>query len=177
WEDASNNKVSFHEKPNTLFRRLAWRLGSSRVIRIMKARRSSATLGQLPYGRIKLSPYALTQKHIVLHELGHILGLLHVHQRPDRDNYILVNKEKLFDSNLMKIHDQYWRLLGLIIPGRKGSNYYTDNYDFDSIMHYRNVTYSDGNHRFTDLEGNFIEVGGVEISSMDALAIQNLYSR
>lgn len=61
--------------------------------------------------------------HDYAHEWGHVLGLFHEHQRPDRDTYITV--DKTYDSSL------------------GGNPTVVDNggvahgaYDFDSIMHY-----------------------------------------
>lgn len=66
-------------------------------------------------------------KRVVLHELGHTLGLIHEHQRPDRDSYIEIKyenmKSSLFDT--LKIINYDLQEIELSTP-----------YDYFSIMHY-----------------------------------------
>ncbi len=66
-----------------------------------------------------------------LHELGHALGFIHEHQRPDRDTYVWVDP----DANAK----DYGKKTGVVTHS---------SYDLASIMHYRNssVTRSDANH-------------------------------
>jgi len=61
----------------------------------------------------------------IVHELGHILGMKHEHQRPDRNTFVTIN-------------------IAIVQPGRTG-NFTLDNsitvypdltYDFGSVMHY-----------------------------------------
>ena len=66
---------------------------------------------------------------LILHEIGHALGLIHEHQRSDRDTYVQV-------------------LWNNIIPGSEG-NFGINNfallstpYDFESIMHYHRQAFS-----------------------------------
>lgn len=59
----------------------------------------------------------------VLHEIGHAFGLIHEHQRTDRDQYIDVLLENVIPE---------YRFAYDIIP----SSRITEGYDFDSIMHY-----------------------------------------
>lgn len=37
----------------------------------------------------------LSQKRILIHELGHVIGLIHEHQRYDRDKYVKVIYENV----------------------------------------------------------------------------------
>lgn len=60
-----------------------------------------------------------------MHELGHVLGFYHEHQRQDRDQYITINEAGIENSTRAK--DSY-RII------------HSDNlqvkYDYASVMHY-----------------------------------------
>ncbi len=71
---------------------------------------------------------------IAVHELGHVLGLDHEHQRPDRDNYIMINWNNLVD--------QSWILLQFAKRTPKNYDYYTYEYDYYSCMHYQNNSFA-----------------------------------
>ena len=54
---------------------------------------NQSTLGDNGISCMQL--YNAEKMYIIRHELGHVLGLLHEHQRPDRDTYITVHKENI----------------------------------------------------------------------------------
>lgn len=60
---------------------------------------------------------------IVAHEIGHAFGLIHEHQRPDRDTYVTIN----FENVEADTEDNF----ELITTARLWSEY-----DFGSLMHY-----------------------------------------
>ena len=58
----------------------------------------------------------------IAHELGHVLGLVHEHQRADRDNFVTVGDAVKTNANFRK-HGA-------------GEDKVRTEYDFESIMHY-----------------------------------------
>ncbi|MCP4130606.1 MAG: hypothetical protein GY754_06455 [bacterium] len=62
----------------------------------------------------------------IIHELGHCLGLLHEHQRPDRDQYINVYWDLIYD-----VYEHNFEIIDN--PLYVEQDYI---YDYQSIMHY-----------------------------------------
>ena len=67
---------------------------------------------------------------IVLHELGHAIGLWHEQSRPDRDLYITIHRE-----NIKPKREHNFNV-------RRLSNYHDEPYNFGSIMHYGSNAFS-----------------------------------
>jgi hypothetical protein len=75
-------------------------------------------------------------EYVLAHELGHAIGLIHEHQRPDSNNYIKVNEEYI-DKNYLSEYIPY-RLIQYNVPSTNTyTNFYNSRpYDYYSIMHY-----------------------------------------
>ena len=71
--------------------------------------------------------HALLMQAVIAHELGHLFGLVHMHQRYDRNEYIRLNIENIAPSKMAffrKFEAKY--VTDLDIP-----------YDYGSVMHYK----------------------------------------
>ena len=105
---------------------------------------------------------------VTLHELGHALGLMHEHQRPDRDSYIHINAINA-DPSIRYAFD----LLSTM-------NNETP-YDFYSIMHYSQYAFSN-NKQPTMVTlpkyAAFQNVMGInKISDLDRKSIAAMYAK
>ncbi|CAH3142076.1 unnamed protein product, partial [Porites lobata] len=63
---------------------------------------------------------------MILHELGHVIGYLHEHTRPDRDRYVTVKWENIKKGRGRDFQRQ----------NNSDPSSYATPYDFSSIMHY-----------------------------------------
>jgi hypothetical protein len=96
----------------------------------------------------------------ILHELGHVIGLHHEHQRPDRDLYITI----------------HWSLISGLFAATQFTydespfyNYRKYPYDFQSIMHYRKS-------ECPAIDSHGHEIGNDTISIIDALKVRDMYN-
>jgi len=88
----------------------------------------------------------------MIHEIGHALGLLHEHTRPDRDNFVRINWNSISSE---KTHN-FDVLSDAISLGE---------YDYDSIMHYGTHFFSqNGQPTITPLQNTDAKIGQREFT-------------
>lgn len=68
-------------------------------------------------------------RSILCHEIGHALGLIHEHQRSDRDSFVQILTNNMAASNVVNF-------------AKLGNSLNTGAYDFLSVMHYSKDAYS-----------------------------------
>jgi len=100
----------------------------------------------------------------MIHEIGHAMGLLHEHTRPDRDSFVKINWDSI-DAD--KTHN--FDVLDDAIP--------LGDYDYSSIMHYGERFFSnDGNPTISSLQNTDVEIGQRKfISDGDKNSMITLY--
>jgi hypothetical protein len=74
-------------------------------------------------GRVEFGDGACWDVATIVHDLGHVFGLIHEHQRPDRDAYVEIHWENL-QPNTARGYE-------VLVEGRS-----LGDYDFDSVMHF-----------------------------------------
>ena len=100
----------------------------------------------------------------MIHEIGHAMGLLHEHTRPDRDSFVKINWNSISTD---KAHN--FDVLEDGIP--------LGDYDYSSIMHYGTHFFSnDGNPTISSLQNTGVKLGQREfISDGDKNSMITLY--
>ncbi|PRD32358.1 UNVERIFIED_CONTAM: nas-15 [Trichonephila clavipes] len=94
-----------------------------------------ASIEKLLSGKITISRVC-NSKGIIIHELMHVLGFHHEHNRPDRDEYVKINWDNIKEGayhHFQKLPEDLVQIANF-------------SYDYDSIMHY-------GSHRFSKNRG------------------------
>ncbi|MGL4609488.1 MAG: M12 family metallopeptidase [Trueperaceae bacterium] len=111
---------------------------------------------------------AVTNIRTPLHEIGHALGMIHEHQRPDRNNYISINTSNLTQKGKDNL------------SGTIGTSSQT-SYDYASIMHYTRFTDNlsfvlDKNQPMFNVTTSYTGVvGGSTLTSSDIAAVNARY--
>jgi hypothetical protein len=102
---------------------------------------------------------------VIEHELGHCLGLVHEHQRPDRDSYVTVfwdnilsGKEFNFDvmDNPLYVEQEF-------------------TYDYESIMHYAPNAFSKNGSPTIIAKGSGVINPAQAITALDAAHADAIY--
>lgn len=111
-------------------------------------------------------PYC-TVKGNIMHELMHVLGFIHEHQRGDRDSYININWQNL----MTKEKSQF-----VILQSQRSNSNFTTGYDYNSIMHYERTAFTKNGYPTIEPKSEKVIIGQRNgFSPTDLFEINVLY--
>ncbi|KAH9509410.1 hypothetical protein Btru_045825 [Bulinus truncatus] len=125
--DAILGAMSEWEKATCIRFRLAT-VQDTDIVVFRDGRRCSTNIGRIGREQVVTLAKSCRSKRILIHELGHVIGLIHEHQRHDRDKYVKVILENV--RNMSQERYQFSKLLSGSITDK------TVKYDYTSVMHY-----------------------------------------
>ena len=126
---------------------------------------------------IRLNSYCASTESVILHEIGHALGLWHEQSRPDRDLYVTIYPDNIREGK----HHNFQKKQALYI------DYQGTEYDYGSIMHYGSTafvrrdcffceTLDVNNQPAYDAQGRPALGGTTTLSTRDIAQINRLYN-
>jgi hypothetical protein len=127
---------------------------------------SASSLGYV--GGVHRVTFARNQRrHMYLHELCHLFGMIHEHQRPDRDKYV----EILYYNIPNAFRPQFARYDSL-----PATYYWSEEYDFNSVMHYADNAFGYDGQKTIDPRNPEVTITlRDELSALDLLTLERLY--
>lgn len=111
------------------------------------------------------------KRNDILHELMHVLGFFHEHSRPDRDKYIEIKWENIFDDN-----KKNFKLVNFYKPNYYHKIYENTTYDFTSVMHYESRAWSKNKKETMIPRNKSVKIKANGLSELDVLKINRLYN-
>ena len=109
----------------------------SKFLRIHKEELSgqdgAATVGKVGCSKLVMDNDHVRHEDDFNHEMGHVFGLLHEHQRSDRDDHVSVSRSGS-DSEKIPARKRHWFLWWSWYSDHATT--YSTPYDYHSVMHY-----------------------------------------
>jgi hypothetical protein len=177
--------MRFEEVDNSSWNVFWHGLGLSPYLRIGKKELQFdgyATIGKVGRSYLYMNVDYVMNANVFHHEMGHVFGLLHEHQRYDRDLYIMLKPG--FSGSQYDTIRQKNKYTFLFWSWKKtNSRNFETPYDYNSVMHYEtwkftlkngNTKYWKGNTRNRTFWGT--QNGGTYYTPWDIYTIRSLYN-
>jgi Astacin (Peptidase family M12A) len=149
--------------------RFRYRTHQHDFVNIYSGRYCKSNLGRTGgMQEISLNRKTCMEKGIIMHELLHALGYIHMHSRPDRDKYVKIqwnNIQPKWFSEFNRVNPNIFMHLGT-------------PYDYQSIMHYGSTAFTkNGGHTIVPKNEAYLNVIGQRggLSEGDIKRINNRY--
>ena len=104
--------------------------GDANYVHIQASTENSSAVG-MQGGMQIINIFDWNVRFIMVHELGHCLGLWHEQSRPNRDTFVIINLSNI-ESGMAHNFDKH----------SEAGQYPPNGYDFDSLMHYGQCAFS-----------------------------------
>jgi astacin len=132
--------------------RFKYRTHQHDFVNIYSGRYCKSNLGRVGgMQEISLNRKTCMEKGIIIHELLHALGYIHMHSRPDRDKYVKIqwkNIQPKWFSEFNRVNPNIFMHLGT-------------PYDYQSIMHYGSTAFTkNGDHTIVPKNEAYLHVIG-----------------
>ena len=162
--------ITFTEIKNNSTNQFNWNMGFSKHVRVIACEdekaAGSSTIGSKLWSKIEISEN-YHENRTCVHEMCHVLALMHEQNRPDRDNYVIVYEDRIlpgYEHNFEKLSVNDYAVYG--------------DFDFSSIMIYSSnatLTISSGGYIMTKKDGSLIDFNE-HLSSKDIAGLKYLYN-
>eukprot|EP00111_Clytia_hemisphaerica_P005318 TCONS_00015362-protein len=118
---------------------------------------------------IAIDEWSCLFEDLIQHEAMHALGFWHEHQRPDRDQYVVIHK-----NNIREGKEHNFDIVYDWIEAAK-----SEKYDVKSVMQYERSYFTNNFDLFTmEMKGgDKSELGGYELTKSDIKEINRMYCR
>ena len=159
--------ITFTEIKNNSTNQFNWNMGFSKHVRVIACEDENvggySTIGSKLWAKIEISEN-YNQDRTCVHEMCHVLALVHEHQRPDRDNYITIHEDRIlagYEYAFEKYDINDYAVYG--------------DFDLSSIMLYFATAFTTGGYTITTKNGGYI-APTKHLSSKDIAGLKYLYN-